>query len=410
MSLDAADVVVVGGGIVGVSAAYALKRRGFDVVLLEQRFLAYGASGRNSGCLWIQTMRGGPALELARRGAEMYPGFVDVLGPTFEYRRNGGLFFYETQRQRELFQRYAADRERHGVSVELVEPDEARKLAPALPDSALGAAYCPDDAQLSTAKFVRGLGDACRRMGVRVHESTPVLGLTRSREAVTGVRTVRGDVPAQAVVWTTGAWAKHLEAEGLSIPINPVRVGLLMTQPVHPKAQAILRGPLGADSSSALADLAEFRPGEFPTATDVEGQPLGYAEMVSATAEGSVQFGHVLDDPDALNPHTTILAAKTMLDTLLSRRPDYAGLGVTGLWSGLVAGTPDGLPVIDRVDDLDGLHLATGHSFGNAAGPISGELVAQSLAGEEPSMSLAPFALSRPALSGCPAGDVRLHW
>jgi glycine/D-amino acid oxidase-like deaminating enzyme len=410
MALDHADVVVVGGGIVGVCTAYSLSIRGFDVALVEQRFLAYGASGRNSGCVWIQTMRNGTELELARRGASMYPSYVDELGPTFEYRQKGGLLFFETEEQGRVVEDFVADRRSAGIEVDLVDLDFARKLAPSLPESALGACFCPEDAQLSTSRFVRGLGDTCRRMGVRIYEHTPALGLLKTGDDVSGVRTMRGDISAQAVVWAAGAWGKTLESEGVSLPIEAVRVGLLMTQPVLPQAQAILHGPIDAGSCGALSDLPSFKPEAFPSAAALRVDGLGYQDMIAQAGDGSLQFGHVYEANGSLNPHTTMLSTKTMLDTLLSRRPDYASLGVTGLWSGLVPVTRDGLPVIDQVEGLDGLHVITGHSFGNSAGPITGELVAQSLAGEDTSMPMELFSATRDGLTGPAESRTRLSW
>lgn len=410
MALDHADVVVVGGGIVGVCTAYSLSARGFDVALVEQRFLAYGASGRNSGCVWIQTMRNGTELEMARRGASMYDAFIDELGPTFEYRRNGGLLFFESEEQGRVLEEFVADRRAAGVEAELVGLDFARKLAPSLPGSAIGACFCPEDAQLSPSRFVRGVGDICRRVGVRIYEHTPALGLIKSDDEVSGVRTMRGDISAQAVVWAAGAWGKNLESEGVSLPIEVVRVGLLMTQPVAPRAQAILRGPVDAGSCGALADVGSFKAEVFPPSAALRVEGLGYQDMVAQAADGSLQFGHVYEANGSLNPHTTLLSTKTMLDTLLSRRPDYASLGVTGLWSGLVAVARDGLPIIDQVEGLDGLHVVTGHSFGNSAGPITGELVAQSLAGEKTSMPMELFAATRDSLVSGNREQTRLSW
>src|SRR4051812_31322940 len=106
MILDKADVVVVGGGIVGVSTAYFLASKGHDVVLLEQREIAYGASGRNMGFLHIHHRNPGYALELSRAGRALYDGFAELLGPTFEFKSNGAMTFFYTDDQRRVFEEY----------------------------------------------------------------------------------------------------------------------------------------------------------------------------------------------------------------------------------------------------------------------------------------------------------------
>jgi glycine/D-amino acid oxidase-like deaminating enzyme len=395
MLLDQADIVVVGGGIVGLSTAYALKQRGYDVVLVEQRFLAFGASGRNSGGIWVQSMAAGAELDLVRRGIGMLAGFESELGPTFDFVRSGGQFFFETDAQREALKHYIADRKKVGISAEFITAAEAREAGPGVPASAIGAVYSADDAKMSTSKFVRGLGQLARRLGVRVYENTPALSLIRSGDAITGIRTVRGNVLGGGVVWCAGPWAANLDSEGIELPLDLVRVGLLTTQPIRATLRSMTRGPLGARHVSALRSLPDFDATVFDSGTPEAGKP-GYEDIVVQDGDGNLLIGHTLDAANSLNPHITMESSRTMIDTILQRRPEYGELGVTGLWAGIVGNTPDRLPIIDNVE---GLYVNTGHSAGAGTGPFAGELMAQLVAGEAPSMPLETFALGRPTLS-----------
>lgn len=396
MLLDQADIVVVGGGIVGLTTAHALKQRGFDVLVVEQRFTAFGASGRNSGGIWVQTVRGGTELQLARQGAELYERFLDDLGDTFELRRDGGLIYFETEDQQKIFADYVADRHEHGVQAELISAVEARKLSSGVPESAIGAVFSGDDAQVNTAKFTRALGDACKRRGVRIYENTPVLGMTRHGDAVTGVRTVRGDIAAGGVVWCTGAWASTLSSEGIDLPITPIRVGMLMTQAVPRQVHVVTRGPGGVENFGALSSLPSFEPTLFATPDLAEGSNLTYEDIVTQNAEGNIIIGHTHDAAQSLNPHITVEATSLMIQSLQRRNPSFGTLGVTGLWAGLVGVTADRLPIIDKVD---GLYVNSGHVAGTASGPLAGELMAQLVAGEDPTIPLEPFARHREALA-----------
>src|SRR5689334_6376790 len=98
-TLASADIVVVGAGIAGLSSAWELRKRGFSVVVLEQRFPTYGSSGRNPGCLWVQTRRAGAELDLALAGRAKYEEYIESFGDVFSYRQAGGLFFWETDEQ-----------------------------------------------------------------------------------------------------------------------------------------------------------------------------------------------------------------------------------------------------------------------------------------------------------------------
>ncbi|NKX56664.1 NAD(P)/FAD-dependent oxidoreductase [Arthrobacter mobilis] len=401
MLLDQADIVVVGGGIVGVSTAYALNQRGFDVVLVEQRFMAFGASGRNSGGLWFQTARGGAELELLRRSTELYAGLEADLGRTYDFDRCGGVFFFETEQQREILTDYAEDRRRLGISAEFISVDQAREIAPGVPETALGAVYSADDAKVNTSKFVRALNQLSSRLGVRVYENTPVLSLVRNGDSITGVRTVRGNIMGGGVVWCAGPWAANLEAEGISLPLELLRVGLLTTQPIRSRLKAIARGPFGAQRNSVLETLPAFDPAVFDADKGLSGR-LGYDDSVIQGADGNLLIGHTLDAAGSLNPHITLNASRMMIDTILQRHPEYGDLGVTGLWAGIVGCTPDRLPIIDNVE---GLFVNTGHSNGAGTGPFSGQLMAQLVAGEEPAMPLENFSSDRPGLSAGRSND-----
>ncbi|WP_190813045.1 NAD(P)/FAD-dependent oxidoreductase [Saccharopolyspora pogona] len=394
-TLDTADIVVVGGGVVGLTTALELRKRGFDVVVVEQRFLAFGASGRNSGAVWLQTRRAGIELELARRGLHKYAEYEDSLGPTFEFRQRGGLFFYETEAQRAVFEGYVADRIVAGLDVSIVSRDEAMGLSPVVPDTALGAVYCADDAQVDASAFVRAVGGACLRMGVRLFENTAVLGTIRKVDTVSGVSTVRGEIHAGAVVWATGAWSVNLRAEGIDLPIDTYRVGQLVTQPVTYTPGSILHGPRGVGRCGALADLPEFDPEVFSPPAGAGGAELAYDDTVAQNTEGAVLIGNSIDGRGTLNPHISMRATHAMIDAALGRSERYGGLGVTGLWAGLVAETADQLPIIDAID---GLYVNTAHSFGVASGPVGGEVLARLLIGESDPLA-DKLGVARPSLA-----------
>lgn len=404
-ALDTADIVVVGGGIVGLCTAFELSKRGYDVIIAEQRMFAFGASGRNSGAMWLQTRRTGTELQLARRGLERYAEYERELGPTFEFRRHGGLFFFETEEQEAVLKGYVEDRCAAGLDASLVSASEARRHAPVLPESAIGAVHCADDAQIDAQAFARGLGAACLRRGVRVYENTAVLGTLRQGDTVIGVRTVRGDIHAGGVVWATGAWSVNLRSEGIALPIETARVGQLVTQPIAYTPGPILRGPRGAAWCGALTDLTAYDPQTFsapqPPGADSD---FGYDDTLVQNTEGALVVGNSIDGTGSLNPHISMSATHAMINTMLDRGTRRGELGVTGLWAGLVGRTRDHLPIVDRVD---GIYVNTGHSYGVASGPACGEILAQLIV-DEPNPLGAALAVDRPGLQAAHAAA--LSW
>ena len=402
-TLAMGDIVVVGAGLVGLCTAWELRKRGFDVVVAEQRFPTYGASGRNPGSLWLQTRRAGTELELARAGKEKYREFLSELGDVFDYRNQGGLFFFETEDQGRVLEDFVSDRRAAGLDVTMLSHEDARKHSSILPQSAIGAVYCADDAQIDGVQFVNALSAACIRAGIRIFENTSVLSTLRQGETVTGVRTVRGEIQAPGVVWATGAWSTNLRAEGIEVPIETARVGQMLTQPVDTGLSAIMHGPRGVYGCGALTDLATFDAKVFPAPGNGAGSlaassnppSVGYDDSIAQNRGGSIFIGNSIDGRGSLNPHISITATNAMVATTLDRYRNFADYGVTGLWAGLGSETSDHLPIVDRTD---GAYINLGHAWGVASAPICGQVMAEVIAGESSAFAGA-LSLNRSTLT-----------
>lgn len=402
-TLATGDIVVVGAGIVGLCTAWELRKRGFDVVVVEQRFPAYGASGRNAGSLWLQTRRTGTELALAKAGKDKYHEFLSELGDVFDYRNQGGLFFFETDEQGRVLEDYVLNRREAGLDISMITRDEALKHSSILPDSAAGAVFCADDAQIDGVQFVNSLAAACVRAGIRTFENTSVLSTLRHGETVMGVRTVRGEIHAPGVVWATGAWSTNLRAEGIDVPIDTARVGQMLTQPVDAQANAIMHGPRGVYGCGGLTDLANYdsaifaTPGALIAGPGTRQSPLtvNYDDSIAQNRGGSIFIGNSFDGRGSLNPHISINATNAMVSTTLDRYQGLADYGVTGLWAGLGSETSDHLPIVDRAD---GAYVNVGHAWGIGSGPICGQVMAEIVAGEASSFASA-LKMNRPTLA-----------
>ena len=132
------DVLVIGGGIVGAATAYHLARRGASVILLEADRLASGATGRNLGYIWLHTRKRGPELDLAMSTRNELEGLPEELGADFGLRTNGGLIYVTTEAQAVVMREFVDARIADGVPMQLLDGDQARELAPILPDTVSG--------------------------------------------------------------------------------------------------------------------------------------------------------------------------------------------------------------------------------------------------------------------------------
>ncbi|MEX0158714.1 MULTISPECIES: NAD(P)/FAD-dependent oxidoreductase [unclassified Microbacterium] len=406
MILDKADVVVVGGGIVGISTAYFLASKGHSVVVVEAREIAFGASGRNMGFLHMHNRAAGYQLEFSRAGRALYDGFSDLLGPSFEYRANGAMTYFFTDDQKQVFKEFVEMRQGQGVAMELLDAQQAHDAAPILPPNVIGATFSPEDGQIRTPKFVRALAQECIRLGVRIRENNPALGLLRSGGVVKGVRTLYGDIPADRVVWCGGAWSTMLSAEEIEVPIKTERLGGIMLGEVEEHLDKILNGPLAVKQYSFYRELPSYKDEYFTEPYEDPSQGIEHLEVVSKTENGNLFIGCPMDYPDQLDDRMPLSGLKMAIDALLQTFPNYASLGVERAWTGLIPATADAMPILDEVDSAPGLVIATGHVFGNLAGPITGKLVAELISEETLSLPIDELALDRPALAN-PDGVIR---
>jgi glycine/D-amino acid oxidase-like deaminating enzyme len=394
--LDSGDVAIIGGGIIGVCAAFFLRRRGFDVVLIEREHVSFGTSGRNAGFLTL-VYGTGPTFDLARASRPMYEElFIPEIGPCFEYRHSGSLIFFTTDAEARLYREFAEVRRSHGVQMEMLDREQARELAPLLPESVLGAAYCYDDAFMKSSKFVRGLASACRARGVRMHEHTAVLGLLKEGDTVVGVRTSGGDVRASNVLCATGAWTNTLlEREGVPVPIGVNRITIMETVPLAEALLPTIFAPDAMLDTEFTRSLATFDEAALLGDSEPEPDGLRFGEIFSQRADGRLQFGDAHEFPAELDHRPAAWTVRVIYDRFLERFPQFERLQINRMWAGVNPRTPERIPLVCPVDELPGLFLCAGHFAGNLEGPASAKLITELIAGDEPSFDPDAFGLPR---------------
>ncbi|MFL5674615.1 MAG: NAD(P)/FAD-dependent oxidoreductase [Chloroflexota bacterium] len=399
------DVLVIGGGIVGAATAYHLARRGVSVTLLEGDRLASGATGRNLGFIWLHTRKKGPELDLVmgtRNGLESLP---DELGEDFGLRCRGGLTYAVTEDQAVVMREFVDSRVADGVPMEYLTGDEARSLAPILPDSVVAASYCPLDAQMDSVRYVRAFANAAQRAGATIVEGASVRTLEATGRRITRVETDRGPIVAGQVVLAAGAWTPFLGAQlGLDIPIHPMRLQIVQTEPMPPRLDLLLYGPAAVKQYSIFQGLPSFRPETF--ATDLEDR-LGLALLESACQkdDGSYLLGCAMDYP-GFDWQPSLEGVSLVADGLSTAIPELRAARFARAWAGILPFTTDNLPIIGRPAAFDDLIVAAGHVFGNGAGPTTARLVSDLICGTEPALDMTPFQPDRPSLQPVAEGSV----
>jgi len=396
--MDARDVVVVGGGIVGTATAYHVARRGLSVTLLEGERVAWGASGRNIGYIWLHTRRPGVELDLVRPTRATLEELPAELDADIGLRTGGSLIAFDREEQAPVFREFVEARRADGLDVRLLEGPELRALCPILPETALGASFCADDAQIDPGRYSAAYARAAARLGVEVREGVRVERLTRIDGRVTGVLTAEGPIEAGTVVLAAGPWSPALAATaGIELPIRSMRLQVLRTEPLDVRLEQLYYGAVAVKQYAIFRELPSFREEAFVSEIEAH-HGLVLLEAACQTQDGSFLLGIAMDYPGLVQQPT--LEGVALIAAGLTRSlPALRGAPFARAWAGVLPYTADNLPIVGPAPGLDGLVIAAGHVFGNAAGPTTGRLVADLVSGDPPIVDPTPLRADRPGLA-----------
>ena len=352
------DVVVIGGGVMGLAIAAQLRSQGAgSVVLLERSFLGAGESGK-SGAILRQHYSHVQTIRMARSSLAEFAGFQERTGRDIGFRRTGMLFLVPAA-DRESLAANVALQKAEGVQVELLDAEGLRGLEPRGRFEDVGAAWEPEAAHVDPVRTVGAFGAEATRLGVDVQIGCEVVGIVVEEEAgarrVSGVETSAGRIATRSIVAATGPWSSRLlQAIGIEMPLEVVR-----------PQQAFLRPPVDfGDDHPIIADLPN----------EVYFKPEG-----GATRVGQIAYDH--DDRVDPDDYDEGVASEFVHDArarVAKRLPAYGRAVLWGGGSGLYTITPDAHAVIGPLPGLEGFVLVTGFSgHGFKLSPAVGRGVAE---------------------------------
>jgi len=367
---SSADVVIVGGGVMGASTAYHLAQRGgLSVVLLEREaFFGQGATGRCAGGIRYQF---GTAvnIRLSLHSLPMLDAFEAETGRPALVRKCGYLFALTREADFEEFRRNVALQRSLGVPVEWLSGDEVRRLAaPAVFPDALAGTFCAEDGLADPYSVVMGYVEAARRRGALCLNEVAVTGVETDAGRVTGVRTTRGDIATRVVVNAAGPWSAALgRMAGVAVPVTPLRRQWLTTTPVP------------------------GLPADFPFVIDF-AQSLYFHREGEGLLTGMSNPNETPGEDQNVDPDWELVH----LEAALQRLPLLERAGVASRVAGLYEVTPDAHPILGRTP-LEGFYLITGFSgHGFMHGPICGRLLAEIiLDGQASTLDVSALAYDR---------------
>lgn len=375
-----AEVVIIGGGVIGASVAYHLAKEKIKAVVLEKKDFASGSSGACEGFVLLQSKKPGLHLELALASTSRFSGLSDELETEVEYEKKGGLVIIETQEEHDAMQIFVKKQKECGVDLTFLDRDQTREMEPALSEHIMGSTYLATEGQVNPFLLTQAFLRAAERAGAALCTHTEVTGIKLSQGRVKAVITDKGKIETHMVVNAAGAHAAEIgRMVKRNIPITPRRGQVLVTEAVPPFIKRCIL--------SAKYIASKFNP------AIAESDGMGFA--VEQTMNGNVLIGSTREFA-GFDRRTTHEGLNAMAAQILRIIPRLKDLHVIRAFAGLRPYTPDGLPILGKVEGIQGFIMAAGHEGdGITLSPITGEIIAKLIAGRATPFPMDQFNLER---------------
>ena len=361
-----ARVVVVGGGVVGVSILYHLVKKGWrDVVLVEKADLTHGSTWHAAGLLPLFNMSYCVG-QMHKYSVDLYKSLEAETGQNVSFHVTGNLRLATNRERMDEYKKYCGTANTIGVPFEMIGVAEIAKLWPLCNTEGLvGALYHPHDGHIAPADLTQALAIGARNGGAEIYRRTEVTGIDRLPSGEWRIATNQGAITAEIVVTATGAWARHVAAMvGLDIPVIPVEHQYLVTDEIP---------ELVARKQAGLPEMAVLRESDasYYMREERQGLILGpYEKGAPSWAVDGVPpgFGQELlpGDIERLQPH---------IEAAINRVPVFERAGIKDCINGPIPYTPDGGPLIGPAWGLRNYWLAEGFSFGITAAGGAGRFL-----------------------------------
>jgi len=412
-----ADVVIVGGGIIGTSTALFLAQKGVSAVLCEKGHIAGEQSSRNWG--WCRKMVRDPReLPLIIESMRLWERMNRTVEAETGFRNSGIMYLAETPAALERLETWLDQAREYQLDTTLVDGAEMTKLLPGLAKPWAGALYTPSDGKAEPQKAAPAIAEAARRHGAAILTQCAVRGIETAAGRVAGVVTEKGRIACQSVVLAGGAWSRLFCGNlGVELPQLKVLGSVMRTERLDGGPEISATGglfgyrkrldggytiaTLGVRTIDLVPDSFRLFPEYLPTVR-IHRKKLRFRVGRRFVEEWRTPRKWSLDGPSpfeavrVLDPAADPFVLERARASIAESFPAFRNVAVAESWGGMIDVMPDAIPVISAVDTVPGIFIATGfsgHGFG--IGPGAGRLMADMVTGAPPIVDPAPFRLSR---------------
>ena len=411
------SVVIIGGGIIGMTAALTLAERNVPVVLLEKGRIAGEQSSRNLG--WIRkTSRHASDIPLAVAADTLWDNMSARVGAEVGYKRAGIMFLAKTAEQMAQHERWLTSVDALDLDSRLLSPHAIDTLVPGGKADWQGGIYTPSDGRAEPTMATSAMAKAAIAKGAALIQGCAVRTLTTTAGRISGVVTERGEIRCDQVLLAGGAWSRRfLGNQGVSLPTLPVIASVLRTKPMEGPTEIAVGGPDFSFRKHHAGGFIMMQRGKVDAPLTLDHLTIGmkFREQFRAGRDAlnislDKEFLRDIkmarhwkkDEPTPFErirvrePNINHGLLQDAMHNTANAWPMFKHAEIEEAWAGLIDVTPDSTPIIDRIKTLPGLTVATGfsgHGFGT--GPAAGQLAADIVLDEQPLVDPSPYRFDR---------------
>lgn len=365
---DAAAVIVIGGGVIGTSAAFHLAEAGVDVVLLERDQLGSGSTSRAAGGVRTQ-FSDVLNIQIGKRSMAAFRDFKRRPGWEIDLKQVGYLFVLNRESDVDEFTRSVALQAEYGLDSRILTADETRALCPLLAgEDILAGAFSPGDGHATPEGVVQGYAYGARARGAHIRVGCEVLAIETSGDEISAVLTTQGSIRTDVVICCAGAWSRRCgKMVGVDLPVTPLRRQILFT------------------------DAIDGLPAHLPMTIDFASSFYFHREgpgLLMGMADARERPGFDIETTEDWIPD--------LMEVVRRRAPRIAEVGIRGGWAGLYEMTPDHNAIIGEAAGVSRFLYATGFSgHGFLQGPAVGEILRDLVLQRPTVIDIAPLSVER---------------
>ncbi|MEP3350627.1 MAG: FAD-binding oxidoreductase [Marinomonas sp.] len=414
---DATTVVIIGGGIVGVTAALTLAERNIPVVLIEKGHIAGEQSSRNLG--WIRkTSRHADDVPLALAADKLWAEMPERIGKDVGYKQAGIMFLAKTEEQVAMHEAWIKSVESLSLDSKMLSKKEIDESVPGGKGDWAGGIYTPSDGRAEPSIAASAIAQAAINKGVIIIQHCAVRTLSTTGGKVSGVVTEKGEIRCEQVLLAGGAWSRRFLGNlGVSLPTLPLVCSVMRTKPMEGPTDIAVGGPDFSFRKHQDGGFIVTQRGALDAPLTLDHLLIGWRYLSQLRAQYSFlrpslgkafvkdlgvarrwkandvsPFEKIRVNDPAVNPSLN----QEAFTNLRNAWPVFNNAEIDEEWAGIIDVTPDSNPVIDKIKAIPGLTVATGfsgHGFGT--GPAAGQLAADLVSGDEPIIDPSPYRFDR---------------